>query len=275
VAANVQSGQGRFTVVILPILQIVLETLILPYKHLPELVKYGWIPFVGMLAARLLEWFLSRMSVPSYVVTGIMPIAHLALFVPFSVVWTRIALQEANAKLPDEPFRYDATEWKYLGASFAMTVVVALLVGLPLMLYRYGQETFQTQLTVTGTLLMVTGGVLAGVVFVRFCFVFPALAIGRFNGLGPAWRQTAGNIESLAAVMALAFAPYLIINQVIRFVVGYPEPGLTAVIAAVLEILAASMVINANTLAPALMYKKIVLGHMPVKAAGAATPLAK
>ena len=259
-AANVQSDQRRFTVVKLPILQIVLESLILPYRHLPELVKYGWIPFAGTLAARLIEWFIGRFAVPSAAVSAVIPIARFFLFIPFSVVWTKIAIEGPNAKLPERPFEYRRTEWAYALAAVAMLAVITLLIGLPLSLYRYGQQTFQTPTTYFGALLLAVGAVLAGVIFVRFAFVFPAVAIGRFNGIGPAWRQTAGNIESLAAVMALAFAPYLILNQMIRFGMQPEGAGVSAMLAAFLQILTGSMTVNVNSIAPALASKWIVLG---------------
>jgi hypothetical protein len=260
VAANVQSDQGRFTVVKLPIVQIVLETLVLPYRHLHELFEYGWIPFVGASVARLVEWFIGRFAIPSAMVTAWMPIAHFVLFIPFSVVWTRIAIDGVSAKLPDRPFEYRRTEWQYALAAVVMSVTVMLLVGPALILYRYGQQSFQMPITALGTMLLAAGAILAGVVFVRFSFVFPVIVIGRYNGLGPAWRQTAGNFEGLVAIMGLAFVPYAVLNQIVRLGAGQQEAGLSAVLAALLEILTATMTVNANSIAPALAYKWIVLG---------------
>jgi hypothetical protein len=54
------NSQRRFTVIELPVLAIVRESLLLPFKNLPELVKFGKMPFVLILAVDVLCYGLER-----------------------------------------------------------------------------------------------------------------------------------------------------------------------------------------------------------------------
>src|SRR5262249_39549550 len=111
-----------------------------------------------------------------------------------------------------------------------------------------------------GAILAGVGAVGAGILYIRFAFVFPALTIGRFNGLGPAWRQTAGNFEALLAVLVLVYAPYMIPDALIRFNVNTDGRGLTARLALVVQILIGMMSMCVIAIAPSLAYRWIVLG---------------
>ena len=63
------------------------------------------------------------------------------------------------------------------------------------------------------------------IAYVRLAFVFPAIAIGRYAGIREAWKQTAGNIERLAAILVLAYLPYWIIRQAFEWYMGYHPPS--------------------------------------------------
>jgi hypothetical protein len=255
----VQSDQQHFSVVKLPILQIALESLVLPFQRLPEFISYAWIPFVGTLVARFIDWVIGRTPVSPMLAAAWMPVTHFVLFTPFCVVWTPVALEGSDARLPARPFVYERTEWKYLLATVLMTFAFALLVGIPLTLYQYGQRTFDTVTAFVGGLLLAAGLVTALLAVVRLAFIFPAIATGRYQGLLAAWRQTTGNLESLGAVMVLAPAPYYLIDQALRFGVGHLSPGLAAMVRASAQMLMVTMLTSAAIAAPALAYKRIVL----------------
>jgi hypothetical protein len=268
VAANVQSGQQRFTVVKLPVVQIVLETLALPFRHLQELIKYGWIPFAGSLGLRLIDWLL-RQYFPSGTWSGVlMTIGHFALFVPFSVTWTRVTIYGSEAKLPSGPFVYGRTEWQYTAAIAVLIVTLTILVGMPLLVYQFGHQQFSAGTEYLGAILLAVGSVLVGAGYVRFAFVFPAIAISRYRGIGPAWRQTTGNLERLALLIVLSIAPYETIGQIVRFAEGDLSPGLAAMTGAFVQMLMIAMAATAGCSAPALAYKWIVLGQGRSQLAG-------
>ncbi|GEM_PF-2566458 len=258
-ARNEQSDGSRFTVIRLPILGIVLETLALPFKHLPELAKYGWIPFGGLLAARLIEWVLWHFSVPG---AGTwMGVAHLVLFTPFSVIWTRVAIEGSEAKLPERPFAFTRIEWQYLIATFLMLLAVVVLLTPGMAVYRYGQRIFESGITFAGEMLILLVGVAELLAFVRIAFIFPAIAVGRYEGLVAAWRQTAGNFEPLLAIMALSSAPYYLALAAIRLGGGYYPAGLSAMMKAFGELFALTLATTSNVAAPALAYQAIVLAE--------------
>lgn len=267
-AANVQSGQPRFTVVKLPVVQLVLETLVLPFGHLAELVKYGWIPFAGSLALRFVEWLMRRYfafgSWPDLLVS----LGHFALFIPFCVTWTRITIDGTRAKLPGSPFAYGGTEWQYAGAEAVMLAAVMVLLGPAFLLYQHGERQFSAGIQFLGGFLFVVGAILFAIAYVRFAFVFPAIAIGRYRGIAPAWRQTIGNLERLGLLIALTIAPYEAVVQILRFAEGDLASGLAAMIAASVQLLMVSMVVVVGCSAPALAYKWIVLGQGRSQAVG-------
>ncbi len=92
--ADVQTNsQRRFTVVELPVFPIVTESLLMPLNCLPELVKFGWIPFTAILALDLICFGLLREDVSRGVTGSLMTIAHFVLFTPFSVAWTKLAIR--------------------------------------------------------------------------------------------------------------------------------------------------------------------------------------
>ena len=266
-AANVQSGQQRFTVVKLPVVQLVLESLVLPFRHLQELIRFGWIPFAGSLALRFFDWLLLRYFGPGLWSGSLMSIGHFALFIPFSVTWTRITIDGPEAKLPSSPLAYGPTEWRYTAAVAVLMVALMILMGPPVLVYQYGQRQFSGGIEFLGGILLVLGLVLVSVGYVRFAFVFPAIAIGRYRGIGPAWRQTAGNLERLALLIVLAIAPYEVIQQIVRFTLDL-SPGPAAMTAAFVQMLMIAMATTAGCSAPALAYKWIVLGQGRSQAIG-------
>ncbi len=267
-AGNEQSGGSQFTVVKLPILGIVLETLALPFKHPMELAKYGWIPFVGLLGARLIEWFLRQFSVPG---TDLwMSVAHLILFTPFSVTWTRVAIEKSEAKLPDRPFAFTRIEWQYLVATVLLMVAVVILLTPAFALYRYGQSIFDNGITFFGGMLLLLTGVAELLAFVRISLVFPAVAMERYEGVAAAWRQTAGNFEPLLAIIVLSSAPYYLAFAAVRLGVSSYPAGVSAMGKAFAELLAASLTATSNVAAPALAYQAIAMPSGTASAAGKA-----
>ena len=260
-AANAQSGQQRFTVVKLPVVQLVLESLALPFRHLPELVRYGWIPFTGSLVVAFLNWLLRRLFLFAPWSVLFVNVAHFALYTPFCVAWTRIAIEGSHAKLPDRPFAYERAEWQYAGATAVMLIATVVLMAPGLSVTQYGQATFSYGMRFLGGLLLLAGAVLVVVGFVRFAFVFPAIAIGRYRGIAPAWRQTAGNLEGLAVLVLLACAPFVAIELIMVYGPGREATGAAAVVTAIVQWLMEGVATLEGTIAPTLAYKWIVLGQ--------------
>ncbi|HEY9158720.1 hypothetical protein [Candidatus Binatus sp.] len=253
----------------LPIFPIVAESLGLPFKYLPELVKYGGIPFLLTLAARAISFLLAREDASRYA-TGVLMVAHFVLFTPFSVTWSKLAIYGRPAIATDPPFAYSRTQWLYLLATAVMMISLAILVGPSAALLRYGQRNFDHQVITAAGVLLVAGLILFAIGFVRLAFVFPAIAIRKYAGISAAWKQSRGNIERLAAIVILSIAPFHVIRQILDWGIGYHPPGLAAAARGCLDMLLVAMATTALA-GPALAYKTIVLDEPEDAPALAAT----
>ncbi len=252
------NGQRRFTVVELPVSPIVKESLLMPFRYLPELVKFGWIPFVAILAIDLVCFGLLREDVSRGVTGGLMAIAHFVLFTPLSVAWSKLAIRGRQAVAKHPQFSYSRTQLLYLLASAVMMAALLVLVAIPYVVLRYGQRNFDKQIELLGGAAMMLGLGVYVIGYVRLAFVFPAIAIGKYAGIRDAWKQTAGNIERLAAILVLAFLPYWIIRQAFEWYMGYHPPGVVEAFRGCIDMLLIALATTALA-GPVLAYKAIVM----------------
>ena len=133
-------SQRRFTVLPLPVLSIVRETLLLPLKFLPELLKFGGRPLILYLAADVFCYGLLREDVSRGATSSLMGIAHFVLFTAVlgGLDQARDSGPQAVAKHPR--FAYSRTQWLYLLATAVMSVAMVACVGIPFIVMRYGHE---------------------------------------------------------------------------------------------------------------------------------------
>jgi hypothetical protein len=259
------NSQRRFTVIELPVLEIVRDSLLLPFKCLPELVKFGKMPFMLILAADVFCYGLERQDVPKNLAGSVLGIAHLVVFTPFAVAWTKLAIRGREAVTNHPAFAYSRTQWMYLLATTALLVAMILCLGIPFILMRYGQRNSDNQLMLLGGAGFSLGFIICLVGYLRLEFVFPAIAIGRYAGISAAWKQTAGNIERLAAIVVLSYLPYWLIRLAFERYMGYHPPGLVEAARGIVDQLLVAMASTALA-GPALAYKMIVLDeHQPAE----------
>jgi hypothetical protein len=268
------SSQRRFMVIELPVLPIVKESLLLPFKHLPELVKFGWIPFAAILAVDLICFGLLREDVSRGATSTLMAIAHFVLFTPFSVAWSKLAIRGSQAVAKHPQFSYSRTQLLYLLASAVMVAALLVLVGIPYVVLRYGQRNFDNQIALLGGAAMMLGLGVYVIGYVRLAFVFPAIAIGKYAGIRAAWRQTAGNIERLAAILVLAFLPYWIIEQAFAWYMGYHPPGVIEAFRGCINMLLIALATTALA-GPAFAYRTLVLDQPKDEAATPAVSIVR
>lgn len=266
------NSQRRFTVIELPVFPIVARSLALPFKYLPELVRFGGIPFALILVASALSFLLVREDASRNATSALMAVAHFVLFTPFAVTWSKLAIFGRPAIATDPPFAYSRTQWLYLLATAVMMISLVIIAGPSAALLRYGQRNFDNQVMMVAGMLLVAGLILFAIGFVRLAFVFPAIAIRKYAGISAAWNQTRGNIERLAAIIVLSYAPYYVVRQILDSLIGYHPPGLAAAARGCLDMLLIAMATTALA-GPALAYKTIVLDeHEEAPALGGATP---
>ncbi len=252
------NSQRRFTVIELPVLPIVRESILLPFKSLPELVKFGKMPFALILAADVFCYGLERHDISRNLTGGVLAIAHFIVFTPFAVAWTKLAIRGRNAVANHPAFAYSRTQWMYLLATAVMIVTMAISLGIPVGLARNAQQNSEHQLLLLASMLLVVGLGILVVGYLRLAFVFPAIAIGRYEGISAAWKQTAGNIERLAAIMVLSYLPYWLVRQAFEWYMGYHPPGVVEAARGIIEMLLVGLATTALA-GPALAYKMLVL----------------
>ena len=251
-------SQRRFTVVQLPVFPIVAQSLLMPFKYLPELVKFGKIPFILILAIDVLCYGMLREDVPASATGSMMVLAHFILFTPFSVAWTKLAIRGRAAVANHPAFAYSQTQWLYLLATTLMAIAMLVCVGLPFIAWRYGQLNFDNQIRLVGAAATFLGLGCFLIGYIRLAFIFPAIAIGRYAGISAAWKQTAGNIERLAAIFVLSYLPFWLIRQVFEWYMGYHPPGVVEAIRGIVDMLLIALATTALA-GPALAYKMLVL----------------
>jgi hypothetical protein len=182
------------------------------------------------------------------------------VFTPFSVAWTKLAIRGRKAVAKHPQFFYSRTQWLYLLAGAVMMAALLVLVGTPYVILRFGQLNFDNQISLVGGTTMMLGLGIYVIAYVRLAFVFPAIAIGRYAGIRDAWKQTAGNIERLAAILVLAFLPYWIIGQAFEWYMRYHAPGVVEGFRGCIDMLLIALATTALA-GPALAYKAIVLNQ--------------
>ena len=127
------NSQRRFTVIELPVFPIVKESLLLPFNYMPELVKFGKMPFLLILAVDLLCYGLERQDISKSLTGTLMMVAHFVLFTPFSVAWTKLAIhgrRSCRRTIRHSPTR--RTQWMYLLATTVMILALLILSRGPL-----------------------------------------------------------------------------------------------------------------------------------------------
>ena len=251
-------SQRRFTVVQLPVFPIVAQSLLMPFKYLPELVKFGKMPFILILAIDVLCYGMLREDVPASATGSMMVLAHFILFTPFSVAWTKLAIRGRAAVANHPAFAYSQTQWLYLLATTLMAIAMLVCVGLPFIAWRYGQLNFDNQIRLVGAAATFLGLGCFLIGYIRLAFIFPAIAIGRYAGISAAWKQTAGNIERLAAIFVLSYLPFWLVRQVFEWYMGYHPPGVVEAIRGIVDMLLIALATTALA-GPALAYKMLVL----------------
>ncbi len=194
----------------LPSVGITLGALAMPFRYLPELVRFGAIVFALSLANAIVLHYLTRAIVRYWWIM----LSHEAIYAPFALVWTRIAVLGRKSVSTISRYRYGAVEIRYLIASL---LLVTVLLGPILILLGWTLAAHQSGATTTAEVLSVV--ILAVmfvdlIVFVRMSFLFPAIALGRYRGVAAAWRQTQGYFERLCAIEAAVLAPYIAIHIV-------------------------------------------------------------
>lgn len=192
----------------LPVLTIWREALLLPLTHLPLLIRIGGAPALFNFAA--------TGAVALLTVNGILGagggywvyLAILIVYTPFDVGWAQMAIEGADGVARRLPFTFGKTEAWYLAAAIIQQLVWVIL-AVPIILLLYAQRNFDRSLRFDAAAMLLALFVGIVVCLTRTLYVFPAIAAGRYRGIGVAWRQSKCSFERLALLEIIARAPWL------------------------------------------------------------------
>jgi hypothetical protein len=199
--------------VALPVVRIIFRSLRLPFQHVHRVWKVSLVTFGLVLASNLIELFISNQTGvgdnPAFREST--ALIHAIIIAPFAVVWSKIAIDgtagvEGSGALPLE-----TTELSYAVASVALWLLFLLpLFPLFQMMTTARQSGDEATMGVAGIFAIVVAVMVAFAV-VRMSFLFPAIAIGRYQGVRAAWVQTRGYLEALSAIEGAVCIVYLMI----------------------------------------------------------------
>lgn len=199
----------------LPVVEIWKTALMLLVNHAPTLIQIGWAPaligFVVMAGVRLL----TAEGVIGHGGSFWLYLLVVIIYTPLSVGWAQLAIVGQESAARRSPFTFGRTELVYLLATIAQQLVWVLLV-LPALLTYYAQQNFEPSLMVDGVFLLFALLIAIVICLTRTVYIFPAIAVGRFQGIAAAWRQSRYSLERLLALEALARFPWLILIALLR-----------------------------------------------------------
>jgi hypothetical protein len=203
--SDVAAGGERLSIV-----RTTAAALAMPFRYPVELVRFGAVVFALSIANDVVLHYLSQVSVRYWW----MMLSHVAIYTPLAIVWTRITVLGRKSVSTIGLYRYSAVEVRYLLAS---ALVYIILLGPVLVIVQWALTAHQAGDSASANGLAVPAIVIIFVdliVFVRLSFLFPAIALQRYRGIGAAWRQTHGNFERLLAIETAVLVPYIAIRMV-------------------------------------------------------------
>jgi hypothetical protein len=235
----------------LPVIAILLTASALPFRYLPQLVKFGAISVLSAAAVELAETMMVANGVIRW--GSVLPLlAAVIAYVPFDVAWTRVVLNGPSGVQSRSYFQLGHTEARYLLVS-VLFVLVWVMMLVPGWLINLGAKDFDHHLQLEAGVLLLLQFVAIVICVVRSVFIFPAVATDSYHGLALEWSRSKGRFERLLMLMVLVRLPYLlVIDMLDRLIHPYSPFVLTALLTlsqSVVYLLAEAISVAAITLA--------------------------
>jgi len=198
----------------LPVFLIARRAILSPFFYLPEFIKFGGFTILLGIGARVLSSLVAKAGLPPLISALLLMIAQFAIATPFIVTWTNLMVGGRTAVRDRSVFRYGPVEWRYVlgsGAVIGVSILTGYFAGI---LITHARQTYDRQLVIEAVMFDV---VLLGALFiaaVRISFLFPAIATDTYASLQKSWSQTKGHFERLLAMVALTYAPFIVIADI-------------------------------------------------------------
>ncbi len=181
------------------------------FGHFPALARAAFVPYLISLAL----WALGQLAAGTPFLPHLLNLLDVVPAILFAVAWHRQILLGPDAGAPAFRPSWATRHWLFLAYSLAVTafvyVVLTLIqpaVGRAIGLFfdfLHADQRAAMPLSVLVTFLVLFP--LMFYFWIRFSFVFPAVAVDERYALHHAWRHTKGHVLRLMATLVLAALP--------------------------------------------------------------------
>lgn len=212
----------------LPVKSFSKQALLLPFRHFPLFVRFALVPvFLTILSQIACRYLASRTGHWYFYWLWFLPFWLLS--VPFSVGWTKLAV-EGTASIAGRPsFQFGRVEERYFIASVLLTTVL-FGPGLTSLWWAYSSGWAAIPIIVTA-IIFVTGIVIGW----RFMFLLTTIALDRFAGVEESWRQTKRIVLRTLGVTLLSGLPINlarpVVDRILSTLAATGSPPLLTVVA--------------------------------------------
>ena len=179
----------------------------------------------------------------------VVAVVEMLAYVAFMVAWHRAVLLGEGAATPP-PFRFARREWRFLGYSLAIPLLVGVPVGLAAGIVVAALEVAAK----AGALTFAAGAALETLVFIaalvagvlgggRLALALPAVALDRSGSvLRASWAASRRNAIRLASGPLLAILPFVPLVMALQLVRGAAGRGIALQLACELALAALTLV---------------------------------
>src|ERR1700728_545161 len=154
----------------LPLIEIALRALAMPFRHLPPLIRLGGLPFLLSLAFELVGNAIRPIGLMRSIGAFAVLLGMTVVYVPFEIGWIRLVIGGPAAVADRSLFPFGRTERRYLLGVFLMACSVLVLVP-PVLGLKYAIDTFDHNLQLESGLLFLWIFVAVVVCLIRLLIV--------------------------------------------------------------------------------------------------------
>ena len=192
------------------------------FGHLPALARAAFVPYLISLAL----WALGQPAARTTFLPHLLNLIEVVPATLFAVAWHRQILLGSVAGAPALRPSWETRHWLFLAYSLAVTASVYVVLALIQPAVSNAIGLFLGFLHADKGAAMALSGLVKFLVlfplmfyfWIRFSFVFPAVAVDERYGLRHAWRHTKGHVLRLITTFVLAALPLVLLSMLVEAV---------------------------------------------------------
>ena len=199
----------------LPIGQTVAAAYCAVFGHLPAFARAALVPYLISLAL----WVLVLLAAGTPVVPRLLILLEVVPATLFAVAWHRRVLLGPGAGAPAFRPSWEARHWLFLAYSLGVTVIVYVVILLippaVALIFGFLHAGQGAAMALSGLVTFLVLFLLVFYFWIRFAFVFAAVAVDENYGLHHAWRHSKGHAPRLMAALVLAALPLMLLSMLV------------------------------------------------------------